>query len=113
MSALNTAGLRSPTRTMIRCRLQIRVEGYGEGSLEPAEAAARVIEDTKLQTFMTVHQGRLMVRVWHSTLGFTSPGGQPAWVGVRLLVPARGPYRVTTEAFHGAVVIQAANAWLG
>ena len=87
-------------------RLQIRVEGYGEGSLEPAEAAARVIEDTKLQTFMTVHQGRLMVRVWHSTLGFTSPGGQPAWVGVRLLVPARGPYRVTTEAFHGAVVIR-------
>lgn len=87
-------------------RLQIRIEGFGEGSTQPAEAAARVIDETRLHTFMTVYQGRLMVRVWHSTLGFTTPGGQPAWVAVRLLVPARGPYRVTTEAFHGAIAIR-------
>lgn len=79
-------------------RLQIRIEGSGEGSTQPAETAARAIDETRLHTFMTVYQGRLMVRVWHSTLGFTTPGGQPAWVGVRLLVPSRGPYRVITEA---------------
>jgi hypothetical protein len=87
-------------------RLQIRVEGSGEGSTQPAEAAARVIDETRLHTFMTVYQGRLMVRVWHSTLGFTTPGGQPAWVSVRLLVPSRGPYRVTTEAFHGTIAVR-------
>ncbi len=47
-----------------------------------------------------------MVRVWHSTLGFTAPGGQPAWVSVRLLVPSRGSYRVTAEAFHATIAIR-------
>lgn len=87
-------------------RLQIRMHGSGEGSAQPAEAAARVINETRLHTFMTVYQGQLMIRVWHSTLGFTTPGGQPAWVDVRLQVPKRGSYRVTTEAFHGAVAIR-------
>ena len=87
-------------------RLQIRIEGSGEGSTQPAEAAERVIDETRLHSFMTMYQGQLMVRVWHSTLGFTTPGAQPAWVGVRLLVPARGAYRVTTEAFHGTIAIR-------
>ncbi len=87
-------------------RLQIRMEGFGEGSALPAEAAKRVLDETKLHAFMTASQGRLMVRVWHSTLGFTTPGNQPAWVSVRLQVPARGAYRVTTEAFHGLVAIR-------
>jgi hypothetical protein len=87
-------------------RLQIRIEGMGEGSAQPAEAATRVIDETRLHTFMTGYQGRLMVRVWHSTLGFTSPGGQPAGVSVRLQVPPRGQYRVRTEAFHGVVAIR-------
>src|SRR5215510_676819 len=86
--------------------LQIRIEAFGEGSALPEAAATHVIEDTKLHTFLTAHQGRLMVRVWHSTLGFTSPGGQPAWVSVRLQVPPRGAYNVTTEAFHGTIAIR-------
>jgi hypothetical protein len=87
-------------------RLQIRMEGFGEGSALPAEAATRVLDETKLQAFMTASQGRLMVSVWHSTLGFTTPGGQPASVSVRLQVPARGAYRVKTEAFHGLVAVR-------
>jgi len=87
-------------------RLQIRMEGFGEGSALPAEAAKRVLDETKMHAFMTASQGRLMVSVWHSTLGFTTPGGQPAYVHVRLQVPARGAYRVTTEAFHGLVAIR-------
>lgn len=87
-------------------RLQIRMEGSGEGSALPAEAAKRVLDETKLHAFMTSSQGRLRVSVWHSTLGFTTPGGQPAYVSVRLQVPARGAYRVTTEAFHGLVAIR-------
>jgi hypothetical protein len=47
-----------------------------------------------------------VVSVWHLRLGFTVPGGQPAWVGVRLQIPPRGAYRVRTEAFHGAVSIR-------
>jgi hypothetical protein len=87
-------------------RLQVRVEGFGEGAASPREAAARVIGETALHTFITDSGGRLMVRVWHSTLGFTTPGGQPAGVSVRLQVPPRGRYRVTTEAFHGNVAIR-------
>lgn len=87
-------------------RLQVRMEGFGEGSDDPAAAARRVIAETDLQVFLTNSGGRLMVRVWHPTLGFTTPGGQPAWVNVRLLVPNRGAYRVTSEAFHGNVAIR-------
>ena len=87
-------------------RLQIRMEGFGEGSEEPSEAAARAIAETEIRAFMTSDNGRLTVRVWHPTLGFTNPGAQPAWVGVRLQVPARGAYRVRTEAFHGNVVVR-------
>src|SRR5262249_23714342 len=77
-----------------------------EGSAQPAAAASKVIEDTRLYVFLTAHQGRLIVRVWHSTLGFTSPGNQPALVNVRLQVPARGAYNVTTEAFQGAIAVR-------
>jgi hypothetical protein len=87
-------------------RLQIRMEGLGEGSDNPRDAAVRVIDETTLHTYFTNSGGRLMARVWHSTLGFTRPGGQPAFVSVRVLVPARGSYRVTTEAFHGNVAIR-------
>ena len=87
-------------------RLQIRMEGYGEGSNSPADAARRALDETQLHTFLTDSGGRLMVRVWHSTLGFTSPGGQPVWVHVRLHVPNRGAYRVTSDAFHGSVAIR-------
>ena len=87
-------------------RLQVRMEGFGEGSTDPAAAAKRVLDETRLEPFLTDSGGRLMVRVWHSTLGFTSPGGQPAWVGVRLHVPNRGSYRVTTDAFHGTVTVR-------
>jgi hypothetical protein len=87
-------------------RLQIRFEGFGEGSASPRDAATRVIDETMLHSFITNADGRLMVRVWHSTLGFTTPGGQPAWISVRLQVPLRGFYRVATEAFHGNVAIR-------
>lgn len=87
-------------------RLQIRMEGFGEGSAQPGEAAKKVLEQTEVRTHMTAHQGRLMVSVWHPTLGFTSPGGQPAWVGIRLQVPARGAYRIDTEGYHGVVGIR-------
>lgn len=86
-------------------RLQVRIEAFGEGSSTPATAAKQVIEATKIHTYLTAHQGRLMVRVWHSTLGF-SPGSQPAVVNVRLQLPARGAYNVTLEAFHGAIAIR-------
>jgi hypothetical protein len=87
-------------------RLQVRMEGFGEGSEQPAEAARRVIAETDLHVFLTNANGRLMVRVWHPTLGFTAPGGQPTWVNVRLHVPNRGAYQVTSEAFHGNVIIR-------
>ncbi len=87
-------------------RVQIRVEGFGEGSPDPAQAAARVIDETTLHTHITRHDGRLMLRVWHSRLGFTTPGGQPAYLSVRVHVPARGAYRVRTEAFHGPVAVR-------
>jgi hypothetical protein len=87
-------------------RLQIRMEGFGEGAPRPAEAATRVIEETTLHHFVTSHEGRLMVRVWHSRLGFTPQGGQPAFVSVRLQVPPRGSYTVRTEAFHGSVAVR-------
>ncbi len=60
-----------------------------------------MIEETEARVYMTANQGRLMVRVWHSTLGFTTPGGQPTWVHIRLQVPARGAYRISSEAYHG------------
>jgi len=87
-------------------RLQVRWEAFGEGAAHPGEAARRAIEETAVRVHMTAHQGRLMVRVWHPTLGFTVPGAQPAWFGVRLQVPARGAYRVSVEAFHGIVAIR-------
>ncbi|HEU5236892.1 MAG TPA: hypothetical protein VFU37_07110 [Pyrinomonadaceae bacterium] len=86
--------------------LQIRVEGFGEGSDDPVAAAKQVIAETRLYTFLTAYRGRLMVRVWHSTLGFTAPGSQPAFVSVRLQLPPRGAYNVKTEAFHGPVAIR-------
>ncbi len=89
-----------------KVRLQIRMEGFGEGSAQPGEAAKRVIEETEAQVYMTANQGRLMVRVWHSTLGFTTPGGQPTLVGIRLQVPARGAYRISSEAYHGVVGVR-------
>src|SRR5574341_31182 len=87
-------------------RLQIRWDAFGEGSAQPGEAAKRVIEETEVQAHLTEHQGRLMVRVWHPRLGFTTPGGQPAFVSVRLQVPSHGAYRVRTEAFHGLVSVR-------
>jgi hypothetical protein len=87
-------------------RLQIRIEGFGEGSEDPGRAAARVIDETELHVALTEQQGKLSISVWHSTLGFTAPGAQPAFVNVRLQVPARGTYRVRTEAFHGLVAIR-------
>ncbi len=89
-----------------RVRLQVRLEGFGEGSTDPAAAAARAIGETRLHTSLTESGGRLLVRVWHSTLGFTIPGAQPVVVSVRLQVPSRGGYSVRTEAFHGAVAIR-------
>jgi hypothetical protein len=87
-------------------RLQVRMEGFGEGSPRPGDAAKRVIEETTLHTHLAQADGRLKVSVWHSVLGFTAPGGQPAWVSVRLHVPPRGEYRVTTQAFHGTVAVR-------
>lgn len=87
-------------------RLQVRIDGYGEGSAQPEQAARQVIEETTLHTSFTLSGGRLIVKFWHSTLGFTTPGGQPAFLNVRLLVPSRGAYSVRTEAFHGTVAIR-------
>jgi hypothetical protein len=87
-------------------RLQIRMEGFGEGSAQPGEAAKRVIEETEVRIHMTAQQGRLLIRIWHPTLGFTTPGGQPALVGIRLQVPARGAYRISSEAYHGVVGVR-------
>jgi hypothetical protein len=87
-------------------RLQVRIEGFGEGSASPQQAARRVIEETELHSSITSSDGRLMVRFWHSTLGFTTPGSQPAFVSVRLMVPSSGGYTLRTEAFHGAVAVR-------
>ena len=87
-------------------RLQVRMEGFGEGSERPDEAAARVLDETNLHVHTTAHRGKLLVRVWHSTLGFTAPGAQPAWVNVRMHVPRRGPYRLRVEAFHGMIAVR-------
>jgi hypothetical protein len=89
-----------------RVHVQVRVEGFGEGSPQPADAARRVIEETDVRLHAAVQRGRLFVRVWHTTLGFTSPGGQPAMVGIRVQVPSRGTYRVTTDAYHGVVAVR-------
>jgi hypothetical protein len=87
-------------------RLQVRMQGFGEGAELPRDAATRAIDETDLRAFIVNDSGRLTVRVWHITLGFTTPGAQPAWVNVRVQVPARGAYRVRTEAFHSMVVIR-------
>lgn len=87
-------------------RMQVRIEGFGEGSASPEQAARRVIEETALHGSITSAGGRLMVKFWHSTLGFTTPGSQPAFVSVRLMVPANGGYTVRTEAFHGTVAVR-------
>jgi hypothetical protein len=87
-------------------RLQIRMEAFGEGAAKPGEAAKRALEETEVRVHMTAHQRRLMIRVWHPTLGFTIPGRQPASIGIRLQVPAHGAYRVNTEAFHGIVGVR-------
>jgi hypothetical protein len=87
-------------------RMQVRIEGFGEGSASPEQGARRVIEETTIHGSITSSAGRLMVRFWHSTLGFTTPGSQPAFVSVRLMVPATGSYAVRTEAFHGAVAVR-------
>jgi len=89
-----------------RVSLRVWVNGFGEGAEQPGEAARRVIAETELRAVMTAHEGRLMVRVWHSTLGFTRPGRQPAWVNVRVLVPPRGAYHVGTIAIHGRVAVR-------
>jgi hypothetical protein len=86
-------------------RLQIRMEGYGEGSDDPAAAARRVIEETDPRVHLTSDGTRLVVRVWHATIGFTR-SGQPAQFNIRLQVPRRGAYRVKTEAYHGLVEIR-------
>jgi hypothetical protein len=86
-------------------RVQVRWDGFGEGAVAPAEAARRVIEETNVELHLTAHEGKLHVRVWHPRLGFTV-GGQPAWVNVRVQVPNRGAYRLTTEAFHGVVAVR-------
>lgn len=85
--------------------VQVRLEGFGEGSPDPAEAARRVIEETDIRVAMSAHEGRLNVRVWHATLGFT-PMAQAAAVGIRVLVPASGAYAVQSTAFHGAVAVR-------
>jgi hypothetical protein len=87
-------------------RLQIRWDGFGEGAENPGVAARRVIEETEVEAHLTAHDGQLMVRVWHPRLGFSIPGSQPAWLSIRLQLPARGAYRVRTEAFHGPVAIR-------
>lgn len=87
-------------------RLQVRWDAFGEGAAQPGESAKRAIEETGVSVHMTAHQGRLLIRVWHPRLGFTIPGSQPAWVGIRLQVPARGAYDISTEAFHGVVAVR-------
>jgi hypothetical protein len=83
------------------------MEAFGEGTPQPGEAAKRAIEETELQVHMTEQQGRLMVRVWHPTLGFTvPPGHQPVWLGIRLQVPQRGAYRITSESYHGVAGVR-------
>src|SRR5262249_12699760 len=77
-----------------------------KGAPKSGEAAKRVIEETEVRIHMTAHQGRLLIRVWNPTLGFTAPGGQPAWVNIRLQVPARGSYRISSEAYHGVVGVR-------
>jgi hypothetical protein len=88
-----------------KVRLQIRMEGFGEGSTQPGEVAKRVIEETEMRVHMTAHQGRLRISIWHPTLGFT-PHGQPAWVGIRLQVPASGAYDISCEAYHGTAAVR-------
>jgi hypothetical protein len=83
----------------------VRWDAFGEGAPGLAGAARRVIEETDVRVHSTEHGGRLFVRVWHPTLGF-SPGAQPAWVGLRIQVPARGAYHVATEAYHGVVSVR-------
>jgi len=89
-------------------RLQVRFDGFGEGTRAPGESARRVIEDTDVRVHVRAQQGRLLIRVWHSTQGFTA-AAQPALVGIRVQVPARGEYRVTGDAYHGAVVVRHAR----
>jgi hypothetical protein len=87
-------------------RMQVRIEGFGEGAVSPDQDARRVIEETTLHSAIASSEGRLLVKFWHSTLGFTTPGSQPAFVSIRLMVPATGSYSVRTEAFHGAVAVR-------
>ena len=86
-------------------RLQVRAEAFGEGAPDPAHAAMKAIHQTDVRAHLTSDAGRLRVSVWHATLGFT-PARQPTLVGIRLLVPRGGAYRIATQAFHGQVAVR-------
>jgi hypothetical protein len=86
-------------------RVQVRLEGFGEGSEDPAAAARRVIEETEPRVHLASDGTRLIVRVWHPTIGFTR-SAQPTQFNVRVQVPRRGAYRVNTVAYHGLVGIR-------
>jgi hypothetical protein len=86
-------------------RIQVRLDGYGEGAADPAAAARRVIDETSVRVYVAPHEGELVVHVWNDTLSFTS-AAQPAFVSIRVQVPDRGAYRVVSEAFHGFAAIR-------
>jgi hypothetical protein len=81
-------------------RIQVRVDGYGEGTVDPAAAARKVIEETSVRIYVATHEGELVAHIWNDTLSFTS-AAQPAFVSIRVQVPDRGAYRVVSEAYHG------------
>jgi hypothetical protein len=87
-------------------RVQVRWDAFSEGAQDPGAEARRVIAATEVQVHLVAREGRLLVRVWHPRLAFTVPGGQPAWVSLRIQVPNRGAYHVATEAFHGVVSVR-------
>jgi hypothetical protein len=81
-----------------RTHILVRVDVQDRGG-------PQAIRETKIEARVASVQGRLLVAVWHSTLGFTERQ-QPAWVNILLQVPPAGAYRISGVANHGAIAIR-------
>jgi hypothetical protein len=86
--------------------VQVHADAFGEGARDPAAEALAVLRATTLKVRAGRTGNRFALSVVNDTLGFSSPGGQPALTHIRILVPGRGTYLVDATAFHGAVGIR-------
>jgi hypothetical protein len=89
-----------------KLRIQVRLGASGDGHVQPVAAARHALEQTSMRVYAYALDGKLLVHVWNDTLGFVEGTAQPVSISIRIHVPAKGAYRVATEAYHGPVAIR-------